>query len=63
MNHIDTAPSYGDAELRIGPWMDRHRDAFFLATKTDQWSFEGAKAQVRRSLERLRELRASLEGR
>ena len=54
VNHIDTAPSYGDAELRIGPWMDRHRDAFFLATKTDQWSFEGAKAQIRRSLERLR---------
>ena len=54
VNHIDTAPRYGDAELRIGPWMDRHRDAFFLATKTDQWSFEGAKAQIRRSLERLR---------
>jgi predicted aldo/keto reductase-like oxidoreductase len=44
----------GDAELRIGPCMDRHRDDFFLATKTDQWSFEGAKAQIRRSLERLR---------
>jgi aryl-alcohol dehydrogenase-like predicted oxidoreductase len=54
VNHIDTAPRYGDAELRIGPWMDRHRDDFFLATKTDQWSFEGAKAQIRRSLERLR---------
>ena len=54
VNHIDTAPRYGDAELRIGPWMDRHRDAFFLATKTDQWSFEGAEAQIRRSLERLR---------
>src|SRR5918992_1095794 len=54
VNHIDTAPRYGDAELRIGPWMDRHRAAFFLATKTDQWSFEGAKAQIRRSLERLR---------
>jgi aryl-alcohol dehydrogenase-like predicted oxidoreductase len=54
VNHIDTAPRYGDAELRIGRWMDRHRAAFFLATKTDQWSFEGAKAQIRRSLERLR---------
>jgi len=54
VNHIDTAASYGDAELRIGPWMDRHRDAFFLATKTDQRSFEGAKVQIRRSLERLR---------
>jgi predicted aldo/keto reductase-like oxidoreductase len=54
VNHIDTAPRYGDAELRIGPWMARHRAAFFLATKTDQWSFEGARAQIRRSLERLR---------
>jgi aryl-alcohol dehydrogenase-like predicted oxidoreductase len=60
VNHIDTAPRYGDAELRIGPWMDRHRDAFFLATKTDQWSFEGAKAQIRRSLERLRTDRIDL---
>ncbi len=34
INHIDVAASYGDAELRIGPWMDRHRDQFFLATKT-----------------------------
>jgi aryl-alcohol dehydrogenase-like predicted oxidoreductase len=60
VNHIDTAPRYGDAELRIGPWMDRHRDAFFLATKTDQWTFEGAKAQIRRSLERLRTDRVDL---
>ena len=36
VNHIDTAPRYGDAELRIGPWMDRHRNDFFLATKTDE---------------------------
>ena len=36
VNHIDTAPRYGDAELRIGPWMDRHRNDFFLATKVDQ---------------------------
>ena len=54
VNHIDTAASYGDAELRIGPWMDRHRDAFFLATKTGQRDFEGASAEIRRSLERLR---------
>ena len=34
VNHIDTAPRYGDAELRIGPWMAEHRKNFFLATKT-----------------------------
>jgi aryl-alcohol dehydrogenase-like predicted oxidoreductase len=54
VNHLDTAPRYGDSELRIGPWMDRHRDDFFLATKTDERSYEGAKAQIHRSLDRLR---------
>jgi aryl-alcohol dehydrogenase-like predicted oxidoreductase len=54
VNHIDTAPRYGDSELRIGPWMDRHRGDFFLATKTGERSFEGARAEIRRSLERLR---------
>src|SRR5213594_1914530 len=34
VNHIDTAARYGDSELRIGPWMARHRKDFFLATKT-----------------------------
>src|SRR5207247_675183 len=34
VNHIDTAARYGDSELRIGPWMARHRQDFFLATKT-----------------------------
>ena len=36
INHIDTAASYGDAELRLGPWMETHRDDFFLATKTGE---------------------------
>ncbi len=39
VNHIDAAASYGDAELRIGPWMERHRDRFFLATKTGERSY------------------------
>jgi aryl-alcohol dehydrogenase-like predicted oxidoreductase len=54
INHIDVAASYGDAELRIGPWMDRHRDAFFLATKTGQRDHAGARDEIHRSLERLR---------
>lgn len=54
VNHIDTAPRYGDAELRIGPWMDRHRKDFFLATKTGERDYEGAKAEIHRSLDRLR---------
>jgi aryl-alcohol dehydrogenase-like predicted oxidoreductase len=54
VNHIDTAPSYGDAELRIGPWMEQHRGHFFLATKTDERMVQAARDQFRRSLERLR---------
>lgn len=54
VNHIDTAASYGDSELRIGPWMDRHRNDFFLATKTGKRDHAGARDDIRRSLERLR---------
>lgn len=54
VNHIDTAPRYGDAELRIGPWMADHRKDFFLATKTGERTYAGARAEIRRSLERLR---------
>ncbi|MHA2047652.1 MAG: aldo/keto reductase, partial [Candidatus Thorarchaeota archaeon] len=32
VNHIDTAAMYGNAEKRIGPWMEKHRDDFFIAT-------------------------------
>ena len=53
VNHIDTAASYGDAELRIGPWMRRHRDAFFLATKTQERTKARAWDEIRRSLDRL----------
>jgi aryl-alcohol dehydrogenase-like predicted oxidoreductase len=53
VNHIDTAASYGDAELRIGPWMAQRRDEFFLATKTDKRTYQEAWEQIRLSLERL----------
>lgn len=54
INHIDTAASYGDSERRIGPWMDRHRDEFFLATKTDGRTRAAAGEDLHRSLDRLR---------
>ncbi len=53
INHIDTAASYGDSELRIGPWLDRHRRDFFLATKTGERTYQKARDQIRRSLDRL----------
>jgi aryl-alcohol dehydrogenase-like predicted oxidoreductase len=54
VNHIDTAARYGDSELRIGPWMGRHRRDFFLATKTGQRTAREAREELHRSLERLR---------
>ena len=54
VNHIDTAASYGDSELRIGPWMERRRDGFFLATKTGKRTYVEARDQIRDSLARLR---------
>lgn len=54
VNHIDAAASYGDAELRIGPWMERHRDAFFLATKTGERGYAAARDQIEASRRRMR---------
>lgn len=54
INHIDVAASYGEAELRLGPWMEQHRAEFFLATKTGERAFQAAYDQIRRSLDRLR---------
>ena len=56
VNHLDTAHSYGagNSEELIGPWMEQHRDRFFLATKTNQRTAEGARAQLELSRRRLR---------
>jgi predicted aldo/keto reductase-like oxidoreductase len=53
INHIDTAASYGESEMRIGPWMPHHRERFFLATKTGERTYEGARDSIHRSLQRL----------
>ncbi len=53
VNHIDVAASYGDAELRIAPWLKRYRDRFFVATKTGQRKAQGGKEELHRSLERM----------
>jgi aryl-alcohol dehydrogenase-like predicted oxidoreductase len=53
INHFDVAADYGEAELRLGPWMPRIRDQVFLATKTGRRSQEEAWAEINRSLERL----------
>ena len=53
INHIDVAASYGDAELRIAPWLKAHRGDFFLATKTGKRTADAARAELEKSLERL----------
>jgi len=53
INHFDVAASYGEAELRLGPWMGRIRDRVFLATKTGLRDRDQAWAQINGSLERL----------
>jgi len=60
INHIDTAPSYGEAELRVGPWMKRYREQFFLATKTDKRTYPQAREQFHASLDRLQVDRVDL---
>ena len=60
INHFDVAASYGDAELRLGPWMARIRDRIFLATKTGERAREAAWSQINASLERLQTDRLDL---
>ncbi len=53
VNHIDVAADYGDAELRIATWLRRHPGEFFVATKTAERGYRGAREEIRRSLDRL----------
>jgi aryl-alcohol dehydrogenase-like predicted oxidoreductase len=54
INHIDVAPSYGQAEIRLGPWMQTERERFFLGCKTMERTKKGAHDELRRSLDLLR---------
>src|SRR5215831_8507230 len=53
VNHIDIAPSYGQAEERVGPWMKRERNRFFLGSKTQERTKEGALKELQEALKRL----------
>jgi predicted aldo/keto reductase-like oxidoreductase len=60
INHFDVAADYGEAELRLGPWMQRIRAQIFLATKTGRRTYDEAWAEINRSLERLQTDRLDL---
>src|SRR5262245_59093405 len=53
INHVDVAASYGDAELRVAPWLKRHPGRFFVGTKTGKRTASEAREELHRSLERL----------
>ncbi|MGZ9235868.1 MAG: aldo/keto reductase, partial [Anaerolineales bacterium] len=53
INHIDVAPGYQQAEMRIGPWMPRERERFFLGSKTQERTREAAWKEMQISLKRL----------
>ncbi len=53
VNHIDVAAGYGEAELRVAPWLKRYPDHFFLATKTGQRTAQAGREELHRSLDRL----------
>jgi len=53
VNHFDVAPSYGEAELRLAPWMRKHRSEVFLACKTQKRNKKEASEELHRSLKRL----------
>src|SRR5436309_1937018 len=53
INHIDVAAGYGDAELRVRPWLRSHPGRFFVGTKTGQRTAAAAREELHRSLDRL----------
>jgi aryl-alcohol dehydrogenase-like predicted oxidoreductase len=60
INHFDVAADYGEAELRLGPWMSQIRNRIFLATKTGHRDREPAWQQINDSLRRLQTDRVDL---
>ena len=60
LNHFDVAASYGDAELRLAPWLKHNRDSVFLATKTGHRTYQQAKDQIHASLDRMQVERIDL---
>ena len=54
VNHLDLAAAYGEAEVRVGDWISRNGNPFFLATKTGERTSLKAREEFHRSLDRLR---------
>ena len=53
VNYFDVAPSYGNAEERLGPALAPYRKDVFLACKTQKRDRAGATAELEASLRRM----------
>jgi predicted aldo/keto reductase-like oxidoreductase len=54
INYFDVAPSYGDAEIKLGPALEPYRKNVFLACKTGKRTKADARAELEQSLRNLR---------
>ena len=54
VNYFDVAPSYGNAEIMLGPALEPYRSKVFLACKTLERKKDGAQQELEQSLKRLR---------
>jgi len=54
VNYYDVAPTYGNAEQRLGPALEPYRSRVFLACKTTERSAEGSRKELENSLKVLR---------
>lgn len=54
VNYFDVAPSYGDAEIKLGPALEPYRANVFLSNKTNRRTRDEARAELEESLKRLR---------
>lgn len=54
INYFDVAPSYGDAELKLGPALEPYRKNVFLACKTGERSRDGSRKELEQSLKNMR---------
>lgn len=54
INYFDVAPSYGDAQDRLGPALEPYRKRSFLACKTQERTRDGSRKELESSLKTLR---------
>ncbi|MGB4293063.1 MAG: aldo/keto reductase [Bacteroidales bacterium] len=54
VNHFDVAPSYGNAELMLGPALEPYRKNVFLSCKTQKRTRDEALRELEQSLKNLR---------